>query len=129
MALLSADGLDGSPGDGIGDELVALDIGEATRAAFAGAASRAATLLFAGTMGATQCDLFEPGTNELALAVAGNTGAKRIVMGVDTLAFMSERRLLAAAGPSAGLHAVKNEAVVRRIIAGLATPGISTLAE
>jgi len=129
-AKLTVDALDGSQtGAGIAPGSHALDLGSATRASFASAIDRAATVLYTGTMGATECDLFEAGTDSLVRAVAGNSGAKRIVYGEAALSFMMERRLLAATGPTTGLHAAKNDGLYRRILAGVATPGIASLAE
>ena len=77
-----------SPIGEIGDDRMGLDIGPASRAAFAAAIAEAATIVWNGPMGLFENPRFAEGTTAVARAVAEATrrGATSIVGGGDSLA-------------------------------------------
>ena len=75
--------------DAIGPEEMALDIGPATRVAFASALAGAKTIVWNGPMGVFEIDAFAKGTEAVARAVA-NSSAISIVGGGDSVAALEK---------------------------------------
>ncbi len=75
--------------DAIGPEEMALDIGPATRVAFASALAGAKTIVWNGPMGVFEIDAFAKGTDAVARAVA-NSSAISIVGGGDSVAALEK---------------------------------------
>ncbi|MDR0514063.1 MAG: phosphoglycerate kinase [Coriobacteriaceae bacterium] len=74
------------PADSIPADMMGLDIGPATASRYSKAVQAAATVFWNGPMGVFEMEAFAAGTREVALAMAGNTQAKTIIGGGDSVA-------------------------------------------
>jgi 3-phosphoglycerate kinase len=102
-----------APGSVRPDEMV-LDIGPETIAMFSKIIGEAKMIVWAGPMGLFENKHFEAGTRDIALAIANNTNAYKIVGGGDTLNAISKYNLLdkfdhISTGGSATLNFLSNE--------------------
>ena len=78
------------PYDGLPDGWLGLDIGPATREAFASAIAGARTIFWNGPMGVFEWERFAEGTEAVAEAVAGNRDAFSVVGGADSVRALNE---------------------------------------
>ena len=76
--------------DDLPDGWLGLDIGPATRAAFAEKLAGAKTIFWNGPMGVFEWPRFAAGTKAVAEAVAGNGGAFTVVGGADSVRALNE---------------------------------------
>src|SRR5207248_11805886 len=76
--------------DDLPDGWLGLDIGPATRAAFAEKLAAARTIFWNGPMGVFEWARFAEGTKAVAEAVAGNAGAFTVVGGADSVRALNE---------------------------------------
>ena len=78
------------PFDGLPDGWLGLDIGPATREAFAAAIAAARTIFWNGPMGVFEWERFAGGTKAVAEAVAANEDAFSVVGGADSVRALNE---------------------------------------
>jgi phosphoglycerate kinase len=78
------------PYDGLPDGWLGLDIGPATREAFAAAVAGARTIFWNGPMGVFEWERFAEGTEAVAEAVAANRDAFSVVGGADSVRALNE---------------------------------------
>ena len=78
------------PYDGLPDGWLGLDIGPATREAFAAAIAGARTIFWNGPMGVFEWERFAEGTEAVAEAVAANRDAFSVVGGADSVRALNE---------------------------------------
>lgn len=102
--------------DEIPDDMMGLDIGPESAAAYAEAVSKAATVFWNGPMGVFEMKAFEAGTKAVALAVAENDGADTIIGGGDSVAAvnkfdLAERMTFISTGGGASMELVQGEAL------------------
>jgi len=76
--------------DDLPDGWLGLDIGPATRAAFADKLASARTIFWNGPMGVFEWPRFAEGTKAVAEAVAGNASAFSVVGGADSVRALNE---------------------------------------
>ena len=107
--------------EAIPDGLMGLDIGPATAARYAQAASSAATILWNGPMGVFEIDAFAKGTESVAKAVA-DSNARSIVGGGDSLAAVNK------VGVGARIsHLSTGGGASLEFVQGLTLPGVAAL--
>jgi len=78
------------PYDGLPEGWLGLDIGPATREAFAAVIAGARTIFWNGPMGVFEWERFAEGTEAVAEAVAGNRDAFSVVGGADSVRALNE---------------------------------------
>lgn len=111
------------PSDAIPDDLMGLDIGPASREAFASSIRRARTVFWNGPLGVSEVPAFARGTEAVAKAIASSE-AFSVVGGGDSLSAV--RRL----GLEAGFdHLSTGGGASLEFIEGRALPGIEVLRE
>jgi 3-phosphoglycerate kinase len=111
------------PGEDIPGEMMGLDIGPETVAAYLAEIARARLIFWNGPMGVFEVDTFSGGTMEVAAAVA-QAKATTIVGGGDTLAAVNQ------AGVSDRIsHISTGGGAALEFLAGDKLPGIEALAE
>ena len=111
------------PADGIEDGWMALDIGPASRKAFADALAPMKLIVWNGPMGVFEMDNFAEGTNAVAKAVAASTGTT-IVGGGDSVAAVEKTGVADKIS-----HISTGGGASLEYLEGKALPGIEALAE
>ena len=102
--------------DAIPDDMMGLDIGPDTTAAYADAISSAKTVFWNGPMGVFEMSSFEAGTKGVALAVAANKQADTIIGGGDSVAAvnkfdLADQMTFISTGGGASMELVQGEAL------------------
>lgn len=102
--------------DAIPDDMMGLDIGPDTTAAYADAIASAKTVFWNGPMGVFEMSSFEAGTKGVALAVAANKQADTIIGGGDSVAAVNKFNLadqmtFISTGGGASMELVQGEAL------------------
>lgn len=100
----------------IPSDMMGLDIGPETTAAYAQAIAGAKTVFWNGPMGVFEMSSFEAGTKGVALAVAANKGAQTIIGGGDSVAAVNKFDLASemtfiSTGGGASMELVQGEAL------------------
>ena len=108
--------------DAIPEDMMGLDIGPKTAAAYGAAIAEAACVFWNGPMGVFEMKAFEAGTRDVALAVANNEAADTIIGGGDSVAAvnkfnLAEKMTFISTGGGASMELVQ----------GCALPGIEAL--
>jgi len=105
---------------------MAVDVGPATRAAFAEALAGARTIFWNGPLGVFETEPFDAGTREVArsLARAGERGAFSVIGGGETVAAARGAGVLERIG-----HVSTGGGASLELLAGKTLPGIAVLAE
>lgn len=111
------------PADGIEDGWMALDIGPASRKAFADALAPMKLIVWNGPMGVFEMDNFAEGTNAVAKVVAASTGTT-IVGGGDSVAAVEKTGVADKIS-----HISTGGGASLEYLEGKALPGIEALAE
>ena len=110
------------PVDGVPDGFLALDIGPATRAAFASAVASARTLFWNGPLGVFEKPPFDAGTRALALALGACSGFT-LIGGGETVAAAHQAGVLEKLG-----HVSTGGGASLEFLAGRELPGVAALA-
>lgn len=102
--------------DAIPDDMMGLDIGPDTTAAYADAIASAKTVFWNGPMGVFEMSSFEAGTKGVALAVAANKQADTIIGGGDSVAAvnkfdLADQMTFISTGGGASMELVQGEAL------------------
>ena len=102
--------------DEIPEDMMGLDIGPDTAAAYAAAIADAQTVFWNGPMGVFEMAAFEAGTKAVALAVAENTSADTIIGGGDSVAAvnkfdLADQMTFISTGGGASMELVQGEAL------------------
>lgn len=102
--------------DAIPEDMMGLDIGPDTAAAYAQAIAEGKTVFWNGPMGVFEMSSFEMGTKQVALAVAANQEADTIIGGGDSVAAVNKFDLAAqmtfiSTGGGASMELVQGEAL------------------
>ena len=102
--------------DAIPDDMMGLDIGPDTTAAYADAIASAKTVFWNGPMGVFEMSSFEAGTKGVALAVAANKKADTIIGGGDSVAAvnkfdLADQMTFISTGGGASMELVQGEAL------------------
>ncbi|MEF2655629.1 MAG: phosphoglycerate kinase [Eggerthellaceae bacterium] len=102
--------------DAIPDDMMGLDIGPDTTAAYADAIACAKTVFWNGPMGVFEMSSFEAGTKGVALAVAANKLADTIIGGGDSVAAvnkfdLADQMTFISTGGGASMELVQGEAL------------------
>lgn len=110
--------------DGIPDNMMGLDIGPETAAAYARAIAQSKTVFWNGPMGVFEMKPFEAGTKAVAMAVAQNQQAATIIGGGDSVAAvnkfdLADKMTFISTGGGASMELVQ----------GCALPGVEALKE
>lgn len=108
--------------DEIPDGFLALDVGPATRAAFAAAIARARTLFWNGPLGVFEKPPFDAGTRAVAEALAGCPGFT-LIGGGETVAAVHQAGVAAKIG-----HVSTGGGASLEFLAGRTLPGVAALA-
>ena len=108
--------------DEIPDDMMGLDIGPKTEAAYAKAIAEAACVFWNGPMGVFEMKAFESGTRAVAMAVAENADADTIIGGGDSVAAvnkfeLADKMTFISTGGGASMELVQ----------GCALPGVEAL--
>lgn len=106
----------------IPDGFLALDVGPATRAAFAAAIARAKTLFWNGPLGVFEKPPFDAGTRAVAEALAGCSGFT-LIGGGETVAAAHQAGVAERIG-----HVSTGGGASLEFLAGRALPGVAALA-
>ena len=109
------------PAASIPDELMALDIGPATRSAFADRIARAKTIFWNGPMGVFEKPAFAEGTVAIARAVAASRGLT-VVGGGDSVAAVERAGVSAKIG-----HISTGGGASLELLEGRTLPGVAAL--
>jgi len=114
------------PWDAIGPKDIGVDIGEATRARFAGVVKGAKTVVWNGPMGVFEIDATAKGTLAIAQALADATahGAITVVGGGDSVAAIEKNGL-----ESAVSHVSTGGGASLEFLEGKELPGVTYLSE
>lgn len=113
-------------GDGevaVPDGLMAVDVGEATRAAFAAALVGARTLFWNGPLGVFEKPPFDAGTRSVAQALGNCTGFS-VIGGGETVAAAHQARVAEHIG-----HVSTGGGAALELLAGKTLPGVAVLCE
>jgi phosphoglycerate kinase len=110
------------PVDGIPAGMKAVDVGPATRAAFAAAVARAKTLFWNGPLGVFEKPPFDAGTRALAQALATCPGYS-VIGGGETVAAAHQAGVTARIG-----HVSTGGGAALEFLAGKELPGVAVLA-
>ena len=110
------------PADQIPAGMKAVDVGPATRAAFAGAVARAKTLFWNGPLGVFEKPPFDAGTRALAQALASCPGFS-VIGGGETVAAAHQAGVIARIG-----HVSTGGGAALEFLAGKELPGVAVLA-
>ncbi len=102
--------------DAIPSDMMGLDIGPETTAAYAEAIAQAETVFWNGPMGVFEMSSFEAGTKGVALAVAANKEADTIIGGGDSVAAvnkfdLADQMTFISTGGGASMELVQGEAL------------------
>lgn len=102
--------------DAIPDDMMGLDIGPDTTAAYADAIASAKTVFWNGPMGVFEMSSFEAGTKGVALAVAANKQTDTIIGGGDSVAAvnkfdLADQMTFISTGGGASMELVQGEAL------------------
>lgn len=108
--------------DAIPDGFLALDVGPATRAAFAAAVARARTLFWNGPLGVFERPPFDEGTRALARALADCSGFT-LIGGGETVAAVHQAGVADRIG-----HVSTGGGASLEFLAGRELPGVAALA-
>lgn len=100
--------------DAIPQEMMGLDIGPETVRNYAGAIAGAGTVFWNGPMGVFEMPPFEPGTRDVAIAVAENSAADTIIGGGDSVAAvnkfgLADKMTFISTGGGASMELVQGE--------------------
>ncbi len=104
------------PVDAIPEDMMGLDIGPETAAAYAKAIAGAASVFWNGPMGVFEMEPFAAGTRAVAEAVAANEAADTIIGGGDSVAAvnkfdLAEQMTFISTGGGASMELVQGEAL------------------